>query len=559
MSPTRLFALALVALLAQAPTCAHAVRTVVIDEHDAGTVSDGIIDGFPNIAAKDGTPDLPGNAPAVALRAGVTELRTVVEFPLAKLADVAPGEIVSATLTFNIDDVLSTFGPGTDFDGTAARTLLVHPYPADGRAVKGDYGRDNETAYRVDTGATPITDAVVSRNGAIAFTIDVRERLLAALADGTPFLGFLWRTNDSPTGTSIDNLGEGSSGPPGARGSRLPFLSIDVEDVVPPPPGCGDGAVGAGEQCDDGNTLDGDCCSRLCAFDAAGTSCSDGDACTDGDACDGAGACTPGAPRNCDDGSVCTTDSCDPGSGCVYVAVNEGQPCDDGNACTTGDVCGGRTCVGTPAAGPCDDGDACTFADACRDGECRGTPACGDGGVEASCGEECDDGNAVPADGCAADCRIDTLLGGTGAGECLLRFAFATPVRDPGGAVAAEQACTDGDLACDGNPAAGVCGFTVAACVGQGDARLPSCAPTSVIRAVARKPGSKSVRRAFAPVLASLSGAGCSAPVQVAVPVVKRGKRVKAGVVKVALEARGAGRSRDRDVVRLTCRPAAAP
>jgi len=60
--------------------------TVVLDETTAGTVSDGIIDGFPGLAPKDGDPDFGGNQLSVAIRADVTELRSVMEVPLAPLA-----------------------------------------------------------------------------------------------------------------------------------------------------------------------------------------------------------------------------------------------------------------------------------------------------------------------------------------------------------------------------------------------------------------------------------------------------------------------------------------
>ena len=36
---------------------------------------------------------------------------------------------------------------------------------------------------------------------------------------------------------------------------------------------CGDGTIDAGEQCDDSNTNDGDCCSSTCQFETAGTVC----------------------------------------------------------------------------------------------------------------------------------------------------------------------------------------------------------------------------------------------------------------------------------------------
>ncbi|MCW5888994.1 MAG: hypothetical protein KIT14_00425 [bacterium] len=58
-----------------------------------------------------------------------------------------------------------------------------------------------------------------------------------------------------------------------------------------PAPVCGNGTVESPEQCDDGNTVDGDCCSPTCTFDSAGAACAaDADPCST-DACDGARAC----------------------------------------------------------------------------------------------------------------------------------------------------------------------------------------------------------------------------------------------------------------------------
>ena len=157
---------------------------------------------------------------------------------------------------------------------------------------------------------------------------------------------------------------------------------------------CGDGAVGGSEECDDGNTADGDCCSSTCEFETSGSACDDADACTTLDTCDGAGACVVGGPLDCDDSDVCTDDSCDPLLGCEYV--NNTAPCSDGNACTVSDVCGGGACTsGGPLdcddangctddscdtglgcqyannTDPCDDSDVCTVGDSCGGGSCQ--------------------------------------------------------------------------------------------------------------------------------------------------------------------------------------------
>src|SRR5213594_4347118 len=135
---------------------------------------------------------------------------------------------------------------------------------------------------------------------------------------------------------------------------------------------CGNGVVDLGEQCDDGNLVGGDCCSPTCQFEPAGQACAnnpcisgstcngaaacvggtpntlpcnDGNACTTADTCAG-GVCVGGPPPNCVDGNVCTTDTCDPATGCMNTANS--SPCDDSDDCTTADTCAGGTCVGGP-------------------------------------------------------------------------------------------------------------------------------------------------------------------------------------------------------------------
>ncbi len=129
------------------------------------------------------------------------------------------------------------------------------------------------------------------------------------------------------------------------------------DTIVSPVSGtkCGNGVVDAAEDCEDGNTAAGDCCSPACLFDPPGTACTaDLDSCTL-DQCDGAGQCQhPSAPPGTactDDGNECTDDVCDAGAACTHPA-NTG-PCDDGNACTTADTCATGSCVGGPIAPEC--------------------------------------------------------------------------------------------------------------------------------------------------------------------------------------------------------------
>ncbi len=126
-----------------------------------------------------------------------------------------------------------------------------------------------------------------------------------------------------------------------------------VDDVTFSNIVCGNGTIEGTEQCDDGNTNPGDCCSATCAFEPATTVCrapvdvcdqsetctgasatcppdllaADGTACGPAATCDGAsscqaGACTAGMPVDCDDADACTTDSCeDPGATCVHTPI----------------------------------------------------------------------------------------------------------------------------------------------------------------------------------------------------------------------------------------------
>jgi len=138
------------------------------------------------------------------------------------------------------------------------------------------------------------------------------------------------------------------------------------------PTGCGDGVIAGAEQCDDGNIVPGDCCTPGCQLDALDDPCDDdGNLCTL-DRCDGAGTClhTPtgiGSPCPDLDGNACTINpECDGGGNCVQQAAAAGSPCLDldGNACTINPLCDGAgVCVQQPAASgiPCaDDGNLCT-------------------------------------------------------------------------------------------------------------------------------------------------------------------------------------------------------
>lgn len=100
------------------------------------------------------------------------------------------------------------------------------------------------------------------------------------------------------------------------------------------------------------------------------------------------------------------------------VFVPAGTACrGDAGQCDIADVCTGSTAA-CPADGfepygtSCSDGDVCTISDNCIAGVCTADPMhCGDGVLELSCSEECDDGNNDDADGCSSICMAEQGLG----------------------------------------------------------------------------------------------------------------------------------------------------
>jgi uncharacterized repeat protein (TIGR01451 family) len=150
------------------------------------------------------------------------------------------------------------------------------------------------------------------------------------------------------------------------------------------------------DPCNDGNVCTNDSCMQGvgCVYVNNSAACNDGNACTSSDVCV-AGACTGGIPKVCADGNVCTNDSCNPTDGtCIFT--NNTASCSDGNACNGVEVCGGGMCnAGTPL--DCNDNNGCTD-DLCNAATgCANTPntaACNDGNACTS-GDTCAAGSCV--------------------------------------------------------------------------------------------------------------------------------------------------------------------
>ena len=189
---------------------------------------------------------------------------------------------------------------------------------------------------------------------------------------------------------------------------------------------CGDGELDEGEECDDGNTMDGDGCSSTCNYEEPDPYCGDGavnqafEECDDGNTMDGDGC-----------SATCKQEGQAPycGDGVVNQASEE---CDDGNT-MNGDGCS-ATCKQEGQAPYCGDGVVNQASEECDDGNtmdgdgCSSTcasegadPYCGDGKINQAF-EECDDGNTSDGDGCSSDCEFEDCPDGffTLGKSCLL-------------------------------------------------------------------------------------------------------------------------------------------
>ncbi|HJQ85531.1 MAG TPA: DUF4215 domain-containing protein [Candidatus Binatia bacterium] len=223
----------------------------------------------------------------------------------------------------------------------------------------------------------------------------------------------------------------------------------DADGVHDGSAACGDGTTDPNEECDDGNNTDGDCCSSECYFEYFNSCADDSDTCT-ADYCGGAGGSCVHTPNgSC---PACQNVVAIPAQGGTFAFQTTGTSTQTPSACDTS-VSGSApevvlawtpTATGTALVNYCDaDFDALlsTRRDDCTTGQqlfctdiCfiamnvtagttyflsvdgnNGTsggftivvdpPAvCGDG--TQSFGEECDDGNVIPDDGCTDQCTI---------------------------------------------------------------------------------------------------------------------------------------------------------
>ncbi|MFT6400241.1 MAG: cysteine-rich repeat protein, partial [Bradymonadia bacterium] len=177
---------------------------------------------------------------------------------------------------------------------------------------------------------------------------------------------------------------------------------------------CGDGTLDSdsrGEECDDGNVIDGDGCNSRCFIEFCGDETTNGE-----EECDAGGLET----------DFCDLDCTFPECGDAVLNTTAGEDCDEGgvtgtcNADCTEPRCGNES-IEDLAGEECDDGGTAN-GDGC-DELCQLEPVCGDGEVEAP--EECDDSNTDNDDGCNEFCFLEFCGDGIVSGdeECDLQGA----------------------------------------------------------------------------------------------------------------------------------------
>ena len=239
------------------------------------------------------------------------------------------------------------------------------------------------------------------------------------------------------TGPTGGNGGGNTGTTGGATGPTIKLDALPGADAAVDRPGggsCGDGILERNESCDDGNTVSGDGCSRICQIENNYECKTPGQPCVNIAVC-GNGHLT--SDETCDDGNTVSGDGCSADCSTVEKGFQCRVP---GKPCTP--KCGDGIISGTET---CDDGntksdDGCSATCHLEIGwKCSGTPSkcstttCGDGKKEGA--EGCDDGNTVPFDGCSMDCQIEPNCSGS---SCTSKC---------GDGIVLNEGCDDGNAA----------------------------------------------------------------------------------------------------------------
>ena len=293
-----------------------------------------------------------------------------------------------------------------------------------------------------------------------------------------------WEAGSDNITVSINDNGNRGDGP--AKTGRF-TLYIRIQDR------CGDSRRSAGEECDDGNTENGDGCSATClavepGFECSKAACSksvcnsicgDGkrvgnESCDDGNSNSGDGcsaACTIECGYGCGRGDAATSDRCD--TKCGDGKQSGREECDDGNT-AAGDGCSPNCAI--------EAGFSCSVRNSSSSvcglsicGWITGNEECGDGktlGNEITYQDFCDDGNRMGNDGCSADCTVECgyqCVDGTAKAPAVCSTICGDAIRS------GSEACDDGNDV-DGDGCSAHCrvedGFT---CMETADCQSSAC------------------------------------------------------------------------------------
>ncbi len=211
--------------------------------------------------------------------------------------------------------------------------------------------------------------------------------LIAALALCL-LVGFGCGDDPAPTATATDSQADVAVD----AGSDL--AAVDVGSVTVKTDAVGPYAkqCEAGAQvCDDGNPCTTDGCDPVTGCTSVVRDCGDGDPCTI-DVCNVASGDCQHQVEDCDDGNACTTGTCKAGQGCLFSATD----CSDGDLCTADGCTPGGGCQHSKLN--CDDGISCSVD------SCDPTKGCVNAKPEgAKCCEapiDCEDGDVCTAHSC---------------------------------------------------------------------------------------------------------------------------------------------------------------
>jgi len=224
--------------------------------------------------------------------------------------------------------VLSLCGPGEDAaDGTSCTEL------ADGlcigglcaNSVCGDGYQDADAAEECDDGNLDAGDGC-EPDCTLTCSSDTD------CDDGNPCNGAEQCEGTGATATCAAGTDMADGTPCGMEQACRGGACISI--------GCGDGTVDPGEQCDDGNMVEGDGCDSDCSWScSADDECDDGDVCNGTETCDIAShTCNDPADLDCTASDAChMSTGCDSMLGCQEVLIDGDM---DGHAALSLGACG---------------------------------------------------------------------------------------------------------------------------------------------------------------------------------------------------------------------------